>query len=173
MLFFFFLGWCVLQRWFPIFLQLQAPKKKKKKKTNVLGILIICQHCFTFNFFFKNVLSIFIHKIFPIIKILLRSNFFHDFILIYLKKKMKKKKKPPFIDFQPINNMKPFLHQKTNNNNHHTPRFFFFLLENVIILNYNKCSKLTLIQKIEESLSKRVRLFYFLDKGQFRIFIII
>ena len=63
---------------------------KKKKKTNVLGILIICQHCFTFNFFFKNILSIFIHKIFPIIKILLRSNFFHDFILIYLKKKRKK-----------------------------------------------------------------------------------
>ena len=35
---------------------------------------------------------------------------------------------------------------------HHTPKFFL-LLENVIILNYNKCSKLILTQKIEEPLS--------------------
>ena len=35
---------------------------------------------------------------------------------------------------------------------HHTTGFFFFLrLENVIIPNYNKCSKLTLTQKIKES----------------------
>ena len=35
---------------------------------------------------------------------------------------------------------------------HHTPIFFFFFgwLENIVILNYNKCSKLTLTQKIEE-----------------------
>ena len=43
----------------------------------------------------------------------------------------------------------------TANNTHHTPRFFLWL-ENVIILNYNKCSKLTLIQKIKEPLSTRV-----------------
>ena len=44
-------------------------------------------------------------------------------------------------------------------NTHHTPRFFilFFLrLENVVIPNYNKCSKLTFTQKIEEPLSTRV-----------------
>ena len=35
---------------------------------------------------------------------------------------------------------------------HHTPRIFL-LLENVVIQNYNGCSKLTLIQKIEEPLS--------------------
>ena len=63
----------------------------QKKKPDVLGILIICQHCFTFNFFFKNVLNIFIPKILPIILILLRSNFFHDFILTYLKKRGKNK----------------------------------------------------------------------------------
>ena len=40
-------------------------------------------------------------------------------------------------------------------NTHHTPRFFL-LLENVVIPNYNKCSKLTLTQKIEEPLSTRV-----------------
>ena len=40
------------------------------------------------------------------------------------------------------------------------PEFFFFfiLLKNVIIPNYNKYSKLTLTQKIEESLSMRVSL---------------
>ena len=38
---------------------------------------------------------------------------------------------------------------------HHTPRFFL-LLENVVILNFNKCSKLTLTQKIEEPLSTRL-----------------
>ena len=40
----------------------------------------------------------------------------------------------------------------TTHNTYHTPRFFL-LLENVIIQNYNKCSKLTLTQKIEEPLS--------------------
>ena len=35
---------------------------------------------------------------------------------------------------------------------HHTSRFFL-RLENVIIPNYNKCFKLTLIQKIEEPLN--------------------
>ena len=38
---------------------------------------------------------------------------------------------------------------------HHTLRFFL-LLENVVIPNYNKCSKLTLTQKIEEPLSTHV-----------------
>ena len=33
---------------------------------------------------------------------------------------------------------------------HHTTGFFFLRLENVIIPNYNKCSKLTLTQKIKE-----------------------
>ena len=42
--------------------------QKKKKNHDVLGILIICQHCFTFNFFKKiYVLRIFIPKILPII----------------------------------------------------------------------------------------------------------
>ena len=35
-------------------------------------------------------------------------------------------------------------------------RTFFFCLENVVIPNYNKCCKLTLIQKSEETLSTRV-----------------
>ena len=40
---------------------------------------------------------------------------------------------------------------------HHTPGIFFLVwLENVVILIYNKCSKLTLIQKIEEPLITRV-----------------
>ena len=43
----------------------------------------------------------------------------------------------------------------TTHNTHHTFRFFF-LLENVVIQNYNGCSKLTLIQKIEKPLSMRV-----------------
>ena len=43
----------------------------------------------------------------------------------------------------------------TTYNTHHTVRFFLWL-ENVVIPNYNKCSKLTLIQKIEEPLSTRV-----------------
>ena len=34
---------------------------------------------------------------------------------------------------------------------HHTTGFFFLRLENVIIPNYNKCSKLTLTQKIKKS----------------------
>ena len=38
---------------------------------------------------------------------------------------------------------------------HHTPKFFLWL-ENVVILNYNKYSKLTFTQKIEEPLSTRV-----------------
>ena len=33
---------------------------------------------------------------------------------------------------------------------HHTTGFFFLRLKNVIISNYNKCSKLTLTQKIKE-----------------------
>ena len=40
-------------------------------------------------------------------------------------------------------------------NTHHTPRFFLWL-ENVVIPNYNKCSNLTLTQKIEELLSTHV-----------------
>ena len=40
-------------------------------------------------------------------------------------------------------------------NTHHTPRFFLWL-ENVVIPNYNKCSKLTCTQKIEDPLSTRV-----------------
>ena len=70
------------QRWFPIFLQLQAKKiktinvgflffatssNKKKKNPYVLGILIIGQHWFTLKKNFKIVLSIFIPKILPII----------------------------------------------------------------------------------------------------------
>ena len=39
------------QRWFPIFFQLKA--KKEKKNPNVLGILIIWEHCFTLNFIYK------------------------------------------------------------------------------------------------------------------------
>ena len=39
---------------------------------------------------------------------------------------------------------------------HHTPKFFLWL-ENIVISNYNKCSKLT-FKKIEEPLSMRVRL---------------
>ena len=42
-------------------------QKNKKKNPDVLGILIICQHYFTFIFFKKIVLSIFIPKILPII----------------------------------------------------------------------------------------------------------
>ena len=39
-------------------------------------------------------------------------------------------------------------------NTHHTLSFFFFFkLENIVVPNYNKCSKLTLTQKIEEPLS--------------------
>ena len=38
---------------------------------------------------------------------------------------------------------------------HHTPRFFF-VLEKCSNPKYNKCSKLTLTQKIEEPLSTRV-----------------
>ena len=38
---------------------------------------------------------------------------------------------------------------------HHTLDFFFEL-KNVVIPHYNKCSKLTLIQKIEEPLSTRM-----------------
>ena len=41
--------------------------QKKKKTPNVLGILIICQHCFTFKFKKKNRFKYFIPKIFPII----------------------------------------------------------------------------------------------------------
>ena len=45
-----------------------------------------------------------------------------------------------------------------NNFLSHPEFFFFFLLKNVIIPNYNKYSKLTLTQKIEDSLSMRVSL---------------
>ena len=80
------------------FLQLQA----KKKNPDVLGILIIRQHCFTVKFFLKKyVLSIFIPKILPTIQILFRSNFFHDFIILYLRKRGKNKN-PRFIDFYQI-----------------------------------------------------------------------
>ena len=48
------------------FFTTSSTKKKKKKTNDVLGILIICQHYFTFNFK-TNVLSIFIPKILPII----------------------------------------------------------------------------------------------------------
>ena len=41
----------------------------------------------------------------------------------------------------------------TTHNTYHTLKVSFWLLENVVIQNYNGCSKLTLIQKIEEPLS--------------------
>ena len=49
------------------FFTTSSTKKKKKKTTDVLVILIICQYCFTFKLKKKNVLSIFIPKIFSII----------------------------------------------------------------------------------------------------------
>ena len=71
---------------------------KQKKRTVILGILIICQHCYTFKSFLKKCFQYFLFLKFCLLfRYYLEVIFFHNFILIfklsyiYLKKRGKNK----------------------------------------------------------------------------------